>query len=101
MALAKRLNAARAWARWHRLESKHDSWKPARGTGVLNNELYIGRLVWNRLRYVKDPDSGKRVSRPNPPSQWVTTSVPDLRIVDDTLWSEGKARQAAVPQTRS
>ena len=21
-----------------------------RGTGILNNELYIGRLVWNRLR---------------------------------------------------
>jgi len=23
---------------------------PKRGTGILNNELYIGRLVWNRLR---------------------------------------------------
>ncbi|PSL13475.1 recombinase family protein, partial [Shimia abyssi] len=34
-----------------------------RGTGILNNELYIGRLVWNRLRYIKDPDTGKRVSR--------------------------------------
>ncbi|MGH9385811.1 MAG: recombinase family protein [Vicinamibacterales bacterium] len=21
-----------------------------RGTGILNNELYIGRLIWNRLR---------------------------------------------------
>lgn len=29
-----------------------------RGTGILNNELYVGRLVWNRLRYSKDPDSG-------------------------------------------
>ncbi len=37
-----------------------------RGTGILNNELYIGRLVWNRLRYVKDPATGKRVSRLNP-----------------------------------
>ena len=26
-----------------------------RGTGILNNELYIGQLVWNRLCYVKDP----------------------------------------------
>src|SRR5690606_36891635 len=25
-----------------------------RGTGILNNELYIGRQIWNRLRYVKD-----------------------------------------------
>ena len=37
-----------------------------RGTGILNNELYVGRLVWNRLRYVKNPDTGKRVSRLNP-----------------------------------
>ena len=36
-----------------------------RGTGILNNELYIGRLVWNRLRYVKDPKTGRRVSRLN------------------------------------
>ena len=41
----------------------------ARGTGILNNELYIGRLVWNRLRYVKDPTTGKRVSRLNEQDQ--------------------------------
>ena len=23
-----------------------------RGTGILNNELYIGRLIWNRQRYI-------------------------------------------------
>ena len=26
-----------------------------RGTGILNNELYVGQLVWNRCSYVKDP----------------------------------------------
>ena len=31
-----------------------------RGTGILNNEEYIGKLVWNRLRYVKDPATGRR-----------------------------------------
>jgi site-specific DNA recombinase len=25
-----------------------------RGTGILNNELYVGRLVWNRQQYRKD-----------------------------------------------
>lgn len=41
------------------------AWRPStihghagRGTGVLNNELYIGRRVWNRQRYLKDPDTG-------------------------------------------
>lgn len=68
----------------------------ARGTGLLNNELYIGRLVWNRLRYVKDPQTGKRVSRLNDPSDWITTEVPELRIVDDSLWEAVKARQGKI-----
>ncbi|MDK8875271.1 recombinase family protein [Paracoccus sp. SSJ] len=66
-----------------------------RGTGILNNELYIGKLIWNRLRYLKDPSTGKRVSRLNPESEWIVKDVPDLRIVDDELWQAVKARQAA------
>jgi DNA invertase Pin-like site-specific DNA recombinase len=69
---------------------------PKRGTGILNNELYIGRLVWNRLRYIKDPDTGKRVSRPNPECEWVVQEVPDLRIVEQALWDQTKARQQAM-----
>ena len=65
----------------------------ARGTGFINNELYIGKLVWNRLRYVKDPTTGKRVSRLNPREKWITTEVPELRIIDDALWQAAKARQ--------
>ncbi len=64
-----------------------------RGTGILNNELYIGRLVWNRLRYVKDPGTGKRVSRLNPESDWIVQDVPELRIIDQSLWDGVKARQ--------
>jgi len=67
-----------------------------RGTGILNNELYIGRLVWNRLRYVKDPETGKRVSRLNPDSGWIVQSVPGLRIVDQELWERVKTRQGTL-----
>ena len=67
-----------------------------RGTGILNNELYIGRLVWNRLRYVKDPATGRRVSRPNPPEAWITEEVPELRIIDDALWERVKLRQSEI-----
>ena len=66
---------------------------PKRGVGILNNELYIGRLVWNRLRYLKDPDTGKRVSRLNPKSEWIIQDVPELRIVDQELWDKVKGRQ--------
>jgi hypothetical protein len=36
-----------------------------RGTGNLNNRIYVGKLVWNKLRYVKDPDTRKRRSKAN------------------------------------
>jgi site-specific DNA recombinase len=67
-----------------------------RGIGILHNELYIGRLVWNRQRFLKDPDTGKRVPRMNPPSQWISKDVPELRIVDDDLWRAVKARHAGI-----
>ena len=67
-----------------------------RGTGLLHNELYIGRMVWNRLRYLRDPETGKRVSRLNPASEWITKEVPDLRLVDDELWQAVHTRYAAV-----
>src|SRR5215510_2434679 len=64
-----------------------------RGTGILNNDLYVGRLVWNRLRYVKNPDTGKRVSRLNPETEWMRKEVPQLRILSDKLWAGAKHRQ--------
>jgi site-specific DNA recombinase len=101
-ALAKQLNAERCpgpgGSPWNP-STIHGN--PARGTGILNNELYVGRLVWNRLRYIKDPDTGKRVSRPNPPSEWVTTAVPELRIVDDELWNQVKGRQREMRRVAS
>ncbi|MCB9959677.1 MAG: recombinase family protein [Rhodospirillaceae bacterium] len=66
-----------------------------RGTGILNNELYVGRLVWNRLRYIKNPETGKRVSRLNPQADWIVQEVPDLRITEQALWDKVKARQEA------
>ncbi|WP_456304461.1 recombinase family protein [Acetobacter senegalensis] len=78
-----------------------EAWSPStlngnreRGTGILNNELYIGRLVWNRLRYIKNPSTGKRVSRLNPDSEWVIQDVPELRIIEQDLWDAVKARQS-------
>jgi site-specific DNA recombinase len=77
------------------------AWSPStinsnreRGTGILNNELYIGRLVWNRLRYVKDPETGRRRSRANAEDRQVATEVPQLRVVPQELWDAVKARQA-------
>ncbi|MEI6202749.1 MAG: recombinase family protein [Enhydrobacter sp.] len=68
----------------------------ARGTGILRNELYVGRLVWNRLKYSKDPDTGRRLSRLNPKSEWVIEQVPGLRIIDQDQWQAVAGRLAEI-----
>ncbi len=57
-----------------------------RQNGILQNRLYIGQIVWNRQRFVKDPSTGKRVSRVNPESEWIIHDAPHLRIIDDKQW---------------
>jgi DNA invertase Pin-like site-specific DNA recombinase len=76
------------------------TWSPSaitgnnrRGTGILNNELYIGRIIWNRLRYVKNPTTGKRESRLNDADDWTRRDAPELRIVSQELWDAVKTRQ--------
>ncbi len=66
------------------------------GSGIINNELYIGRLIWNRHSYPKNPDTGKRTRRSNARENWVITDVPDLRIIDQALWDKVRARQNAI-----
>jgi DNA invertase Pin-like site-specific DNA recombinase len=62
----------------------------SRGTGVLNNEMYIGRLVWNRLSYVKDPETGKRRSRANASDAIVTIEAPALAMVTRELGTQSR-----------
>lgn len=62
--------------------------------------MYIGRIVWNRQRFIKDPETGKRQARPNPAAEWIIQEVTELRIVDDGLWKAAKARQAAIKTKR-
>jgi site-specific DNA recombinase len=64
---------------------------PQRGSGILANALYDGRLVWNRVTMRKNPQTGRRVSRVNPTADWITTAVPDLRIVPAELFSAAQA----------
>lgn len=64
----------------------------ARGSGLLSNALYDGRLVWNKVTLRKDRRTGKRVSRVNSESEWQTTSVPHLRIVEAETFATAQIR---------
>ena len=65
------------------------------GGGILNNELYRGRIIYGRRRFVRDPHTGKRRARITPESEWTVQDAPTLRIVDETLWLRVQARRAA------
>jgi DNA invertase Pin-like site-specific DNA recombinase len=76
----------------------------ARGSGMILNPLYAGRIVWNRLRMMKNPDTGKRVSRPNPEAEWQFAEAEHLRIVDQATWEAAqaiKASRTTAPQART
>lgn len=72
-----------------------------RGNGILRNPLYSGRQVWNRVRMVKDPSTGRRVSRQNPEGEWQAADVPHLRIVDQLTFDGVQIRKASRGGTHS
>jgi site-specific DNA recombinase len=88
-------------ADWHRTLRRRDGkWlasaihgDPKRGSGILNNELYIGRYIWNRRRSRKKLRSGDREYLLRPREEWITTAHPGLCIVSEDVWRKVKARQ--------
>lgn len=71
-----------------------------RGNGILGNGLYRGELVWNKVKMLKDPDTGKRISRPNPPEQWQRHVAENLKIVPDDIWQLVEARREKSRRTQ-
>ena len=97
-AIAKRLNA-------EGIAGPHNCpWSPStihghvgRGTGILNNELYVGVYVWPKQRFSKNPSTGKRVARPVADDARGRYPRLHLRLLDltDELWADVKRRQVA------
>lgn len=69
-----------------------------RRDGILWNELYIGRLIYNRQRFVKDPTTGRRIPRPNPEREWIIVETPELQIVDQKVWDTTRAIRARLSE---
>lgn len=92
-AIAEALNAdAILPPRGRRWNASTINGNPARGYGILHNPIYDGRLTWNRVTMVRDPDTGRRVNRDNPRADWQETAVEALRIVPPDLWAAAQAR---------
>jgi site-specific DNA recombinase len=67
---------------------------PKYQTGILRNPIYVGLYIWNRSRWIKDPDTGKRHRRERPESEWMRETREHLRIVSDPQWHDVARRIA-------
>lgn len=83
-------------ADWKRTRRPRDGkWRVSAVHSMLKNEAYIGRMIWNRCRWVRSAtDSSKRRRVENPPSKWIVHERPDLAIVDADTWERVHARMA-------
>ena len=91
--IAHALNAEKIPPPRPRSTNRYATWCPSAIREMLRRELYIGRVVWNRSRFVKVPGTNKRVARPRPKSEWRIVEKPELRIVSDELWRAVQAKQ--------
>jgi DNA invertase Pin-like site-specific DNA recombinase len=80
---------------WERKTRRSDGlWLVSGVHSMLANDRYIGRVVWNRSIWRRDPDSGKRQRVERPESEWIVTDGP--AIVELEAWE--KVRALAQPR---
>jgi site-specific DNA recombinase len=63
-----------------------------RGIGILANPIYCGRQIWNRSRWIKHPDTGRRLRQERPEAEWIVQEHAELAIVDVATWRAVQAR---------
>ncbi|MGE4278193.1 MAG: recombinase family protein [Magnetospirillum sp.] len=74
---------------------------PKKQEGILNNEIYIGNLIYNRTRAVRDPVTYRKRYEVNPPNEWTRNHVPEFRIIDDALWQRARQRLEGTPRQKT
>ena len=79
--------------------SRGGTWAMSGVKVILENEMYEGRLIWNRREWVKHPDTGKRTYKDRPESEWIVTENPELRIVAPDIIEAVRMRQKKNRQT--
>lgn len=95
-AIASSLNARAIpspGADWRRTRESDGLWRISALHAMLRNDLYVGRLIWNRSRWARSAADSKRRRRiENPREDWIVHERPDLAIVDETTFSRAQSR---------
>lgn len=94
--IAKRLNdEGRVCPRAQ--QGRPNGWAPSSVWAVLHRPLYRGEIVWNRTR--KRNVWGATEPTDRAASAWIHVNAPDLRIIDEPLWTAVQQRAATARVT--
>ena len=52
-----------------------------KANGILRNQMYLGRIIWNKTQWVKNPNTGARNPRKRDASEIMHREVPALAII--------------------
>ncbi len=63
----------------------------SRGRGILRNPIYRGRIVFGRVKSVRNPVTGLTERHPQPESEWQIVEAPELAIVPAQQWDAVQA----------
>ena len=67
-------------------------WRVSAIQAMLQNDRYIGRVIWNASLWRKDPDSGVRIRTERPESDQVVHTDERLRLVSDETWQRVRSK---------
>jgi site-specific DNA recombinase len=81
-----------------RVRSRHrlKGWVASTVRSILNNEAYVGRWTFLKKEWRNVPGTKVRRYRARPADEVLTHERPELRIVEETLWSAVRARRKTV-----
>ncbi len=83
-------------ASWHRKTRRADGrWLSSTIQSMLRNEAYVGRYIWNKTRWERDPETRRRRSKVRPESEWIVSEIAELAIVPQPIWDHVQHRIAA------
>lgn len=72
--------------------ARYGTWAVSALHGMLRNQLYVGRQIWNRRQWTRDPDTDRKTPRIRPEIEWVVSEDASLRIIPQDLWDRVQQR---------
>ncbi len=69
-------------------------WHAPSVLSMFDNEIYIGRLIFNQREFYRNRKTGRRIYRERPEDEWIVMDRPDLAIIDQETWDAVQGRRA-------